>query len=89
MKLHYPALVALCLSLGACATWTDSASPVQGETREVLLRDVPFHLQEQYHCGPAAIAMAAKPAGRDLHPDDIALLMMTPGKEGSLTSDLT
>ncbi|MDO9217501.1 MAG: hypothetical protein Q7U14_09505, partial [Lacisediminimonas sp.] len=62
----------LLLGLAGCATpqvrqldqrWPANLPAV------VQIRDVPFFPQEQYHCGPAALAMVAQTAGVPVLPD--------------------
>ena len=54
----------------------------------VVLSDIPFHAQQKYHCGPAALAMALQWSGVDTTPDQIADMVFTPGRKGSFQSDL-
>lgn len=46
---------------------------------------VPFHPQGEHYCGPASLAMVLNWAGRPAAPADQAY---TPGKEGSLATDM-
>jgi hypothetical protein len=54
----------------------------------VLLEEVPFHPQEKYQCGPAALAMMLGWSGLDVTPEDLAAQIYTPGRKGSLQSDV-
>ena len=49
---------------------------------------VPFFPQEQYYCGPAALAMALAWSGLTVTQDDLVSQVYTPGKEGSLQADI-
>jgi hypothetical protein len=49
---------------------------------------VPFYPQSENQCGPAALAMTVSWGGIATTPDDLASIVMTPGKSGSLQSDL-
>ena len=81
----------LALALGACAS-----SP---QTRLLLdhppdlpavveLSDVPFFPQQQYHCGPAALAGIINYRGIAVEPDDIARLVYVPELKGSLQLEI-
>lgn len=70
-----------------CATLRPP-SPLEGDHESVFLPDVPFVAQKENHCGPAALTMAANHAGLSLKADKIASQLMTPGKQGSFTTDL-
>jgi hypothetical protein len=77
-------LVVLLLILSGCAPLRDGGVPV-GAGREFLrLEGVPFHPQDAFQCGPAALAMAMSWAGRETKPEEIAPLVYTPGRKGSL-----
>ena len=52
------------------------------------LRDVPFHAQEEYHCGPAALAMALNAAGVGATPDELVEQVYLPGRKGSLQIEM-
>jgi tetratricopeptide (TPR) repeat protein len=49
---------------------------------------VPFYPQERYYCGPAALAMVLAWSGLSVTQDDLVAQVYTPGKEGSLRSDV-
>ena len=77
--------------LGACAS-----SP---QTRLLLdhppdlpphteLSDVPFFPQQEYHCGPAALAAIINYRGIAVEPDDIARLVYLPELQGSLQVEI-
>jgi tetratricopeptide (TPR) repeat protein len=79
------------LGLGACAT-----SP---QTRLLLdnppdlpalveLTEVPFFPQQQYHCGPAALAGIINYRGTAVIPDEIARLVYIPELKGSLQVEI-
>jgi tetratricopeptide (TPR) repeat protein len=54
----------------------------------VQIQDVPFFPQEQYHCGPAALAMVAQTAGVPVLPDDLIDQVYLPGRQGSLQVEM-
>lgn len=54
----------------------------------VMLDAVPFFPQEQYQCGPAALAMVAQNAGVSVQPDDLTDQVYVPGRQGSLQVEM-
>jgi tetratricopeptide (TPR) repeat protein len=50
--------------------------------------DVPFHAQEAYQCGPAALAMALGWSGVETSPDELAREVFVPGRRGSFAVGL-
>jgi tetratricopeptide (TPR) repeat protein len=52
------------------------------------LREVPFHAQEEYHCGPAALAMAMNAAGVDVTVESLVEQVYLPGRKGSLQIEM-
>ena len=59
-----------------------------GVPANVDLVDVPFFPQEEYQCGPAALATALSYSGLALTPDELAPRVYLPGKEGSLQVEM-
>jgi hypothetical protein len=49
---------------------------------------VPFYAQKKYQCGPAALAMVLQWSGIPITPDDLVPAVYTPGRKGSLQSEL-
>lgn len=56
--------------------------------RQVELSEVPFFAQEDYQCGPAALAMVMKHAGEAVDPDRLKPEVYLPGREGSLQVEM-
>ncbi len=54
----------------------------------ILLDDTPFFAQEDYQCGPAALAMVLGASGATVHPDALAPLTYIPKRRGSLQLEL-
>lgn len=54
----------------------------------VELRDTPFFAQTEYHCGPAALATVLAAQGLAVTPEQLAPLIYTPGREGSLQAEM-
>lgn len=76
--------------LGACAApqsrhllETPGALPT---TAEIV--SVPFVAQERFYCGPAALTMALAWSGLDVTQNEIAAEVYTPGRQGTLRSDV-
>jgi hypothetical protein len=80
------------LSISACAT-----SP---QTRQLLdeppdlpdrveLAEVPFYPQQEYHCGPAALAAVINYRGASVTPEQIAGMIYVPELKGSLQTEVT
>lgn len=74
---------------------TGCAVPLQSERLSpsafpdpVELTTVPFFPQEEYQCGPAALAMALDWAGKSAVPDTLAPEVYLPGRQGSLQLEL-
>jgi len=84
-------IVAL-LVLGGCAAtpMTDqlTASPPQGLQVFADLTDVPFFPQTQYYCGPAALTTVLNATGLETTPDDLAESVYTPGRQGTLQTEI-
>lgn len=54
----------------------------------VELTEVPYFAQTQFHCGPAALAMAIGAHGKSIEPDTLAQSVYLPGRKGSLQVEL-
>ena len=54
----------------------------------VELSEVPFFPQQQYHCGPAALAGIINYRGTTVEPDEIASLIYIPDLKGSLQVEI-
>jgi hypothetical protein len=83
------ATAAVVLLLAGCATQTRAllAGPRAGP-HQLELSATPFHAQERYQCGPAALAMALGAAGIDASPETLVPEVYLPGREGSLQIEL-
>ncbi len=86
------ALIAACLLLGACAgtpltqQWRDNGA---GETRTAVeLTAVPFHPQERYQCGPAALATLLQWSGVAVTPDELVPQVWVPARRGSFQPEM-
>ncbi len=83
------ATAAIVLLLAGCATQTRAllAAPRSGPHQRELV-STPFHAQERYQCGPAALAMVLGASGIDVSPDALVPEVYIPGREGSLQIEL-
>lgn len=55
---------------------------------DVELLDTPFFPQQQYQCGPAALATVLLASGIATHPHELAPLLYLPGRKGSLQLEI-
>jgi hypothetical protein len=79
--------------LAGCAGLLPQASalregPPAGLPARAELREVPFHAQTEYHCGPAALAMALNAAGVDVTVESLVEQVYLPGRKGSLQIEM-
>ncbi len=63
------------------------AGPVDLPPRAVLA-DVPFHPQEDFQCGPAALAMVLGQAGHAVPPETLRDAVFVPARSGSFTVEM-
>lgn len=81
----------IALMLAGCATpqmaSLDGRWPQNLATRAEL-DDVPFYPQEDYECGPAALAMVAGAAGVPVRPEALVDQVYLPGRKGSLQLEM-
>lgn len=77
------------LLLAGCATPLQSERlPAAAFSEPVELTDVAFFPQEQYQCGPAALATALHWAGKAVTPQALTPQVYVPAKQGSLQLEL-
>lgn len=102
MNHHFPAfirapalagvLLSVALLLSACATPPQLSQLEQDWPADVPVRtelkQVPFYPQEDYECGPAALAMAATAAGVSLRPEQLVEQVYLPGRKGALQQEM-
>lgn len=77
------ASVAGCTSVSPLREALSPASPALLE-----LSATPFHPQDDYQCGPAALAMALGASGVEADPDALAPQLFLPGRQGSLQVEM-
>jgi tetratricopeptide (TPR) repeat protein len=81
----------LCLLSGCVSLPQSEALRHEGSADlppRVELRAVPFFAQEQYQCGPAALAMALNATGLAITPEALTDEVYIPGREGSLQVEM-
>lgn len=80
-----PALLIAALLCAGCAGWLErpplAAQPIE-------LEDTAFHPQEDFLCGPAALATVLDASGRRVHPDDLVDDLYLPARRGTLQVEL-
>lgn len=67
---------------GADAPWPADVPPA------VELAGVPFHPQDEYQCGPAALATLLGASGIEATPEDLVAEVYIPARKGSLQTEL-
>ena len=81
----------IALLLAACAAPQSTAlrtQPAKLPERTQLLTQVPFFAQDEYQCGPAALAMVLRTQGRDVTPQQLVEQVYLPAREGSLQAEM-
>lgn len=85
-------LLLMVFLLSACATPPQLSQLEQDWPADVPVRtelkQVPFYPQEDYECGPAALAMVATAAGVSLRPEQLVEQVYLPGRKGSLQPEM-
>lgn len=59
-----------------------------GVPDRVELREVPFFAQQEYQCGPAALATSLVHGGTRVTPEELVKRVYLPGREGSLQAEM-
>ncbi|GAB3745769.1 PA2778 family cysteine peptidase [Lysobacter olei] len=80
--------VVLAVALSGCAIGPALRVSEAAPEGPLLLPNVPFHPQEKYQCGPAALAMVLGADGVHADPEALASQVYLPGREGSLQVEL-
>jgi tetratricopeptide (TPR) repeat protein len=88
--IRFWASAAIVAALAGCATpHTDAILADRGaRPARAEIASVPFIAQERYYCGPASLAMALQWTGHAATQDEIAAQVYTPGRAGTLPTDL-
>ena len=83
-------VIALC-TLSGCIGLPQSDALWQGDIglpQSADLDAVPFFAQEQYQCGPAALAMLLNASGVTVQPEDLVAEVYLPARKGSLQVEM-
>ena len=84
-----PVLATLAVALAGCATSPPLADGLPASApRAIELGATPFFPQEEYQCGPAALATLLVASGVDVVPADLAPEVYLPERRGSLSLEL-
>ena len=83
-KLLLLTLVMVCMLLPACGP----LKAIPEATNIHVIEKVPFFSQEDYHCGPASLAMVLNFWGIPENPDDIAKEIFSESARGTLNIDM-
>jgi hypothetical protein len=83
----------LAVALGGCAVILPQTQALKEQRPSDLpvraeLTDVPFFAQEDYQCGPAALAMALNAAGVSVTPEALVDQVYIPARHGSLQVEM-
>ncbi|MES0874047.1 PA2778 family cysteine peptidase [Sinimarinibacterium thermocellulolyticum] len=81
-----PGLLMVALMIGACAG--PETLRLRAESVPVELAAVPFHPQDEYHCGPAALATVLAADGVDVSPEALVPEIYVPARQGSLQAEI-
>lgn len=77
------------LLLGAgCSLYGNVMPPVPSGAPLARVAGVPFYAQDEYQCGPAALAMALTWSGLPVLPRELTESVYTPARKGSLQPDM-
>lgn len=80
---------ALVAALNGCATSPPLADGLSLDSpRAIELDTVPFFPQDEYQCGPAALAMLLQASGVAIEPQALTPQVFLPGRRGSLQAEL-
>lgn len=74
--------------LAACAPRAPLPHDFSPPAAEHMVPDAPFHAQDAYQCGPAALATVLNHLGDPVHPDEIAQALHRPDFRGTLNLEL-
>lgn len=77
-----------CAAAPQSAALLQQASPRANLHATVLLNDVPFYPQEDYQCGPAALATVLQASRVSVTPDALVSQVYVPARQGSLQIEM-
>lgn len=93
LRRHAWALLAAVLLLGGCAQLVPQTMALRagwpaGVPQTVELTSVPFFPQDEYQCGPAALATLLADTGLDITPESLVPQVYLPARHGSLQVEM-
>ncbi len=86
LSLFIPIVLASCVSPPQSAALLNE-TPAQFQDA-VLVPDVPFFPQEDYQCGPAALATVLGASQLQVNPEELVPLVYVPGRQGSFQIEM-
>ncbi|MGD9659733.1 MAG: PA2778 family cysteine peptidase [Porticoccaceae bacterium] len=88
----YPVLFVAIILLSGCSSTPQTkqltASPPPHIAPQRAINNVPFFAQEQYQCGPAALAMVLRHSAVDIAPADLVDKVYVPKRQGSFQVEM-
>lgn len=88
-RLYYSSMLAfLCLLTACAATGVREATQNAQLPRQMELTQTPFFPQEQYQCGPAALATALTAVNIAVTPEQLTPEVYVPSRQGSLQIEM-
>ncbi len=93
MQVRFAAVSVMLLLLTACVSAPQSAQLLQQSADHlfatpVSLDFVPFYPQEDYQCGPAALATVLQASSVEVTPDELVSRVYVPARQGSLQIEM-
>jgi len=85
----WPGVFILLIALTGCSGIEVSRSIAGTDSRQQELEAVPFFPQQDYQCGPAALATVLQAEGIDVVPEKLTAAVYLPERKGSLQIELT
>lgn len=81
-------LLLLLLPGAGCTLYGGVMPPAPSGAPLARVADVPFFPQDEYQCGPAALATALTWSGLPVRPEELTASVYTPARKGSLQPDM-
>lgn len=88
MAFRLPVAALAAILLAGCAANPFDALPPRAHAAPMELTRTPFFPQEDYQCGPAALATVLTGTGVRVAPDDLVPLVYVPGRRGSFQAEI-
>ncbi len=84
------ALACVVILMTGCATQTRAllSAPVSSLPAQVELKDTPFFAQEDYQCGPAALATVLHSSSIPVSPEALVSQVYVPARQGSFAPEM-